>query len=160
MINLPVHYLSFLPLVSRIAADARVLPSGEIDFTASDAYQMDLTAVVQSAQLAHPVQGLFVDASGVLYGSTTIQVFGTGQKIVVPAGVQGYYPILCTQNTAIFTLSNPTALGQLPGTGSLFVFFINIPVVAAQWSSYAQGTTGAGGGGYGIGPLGANPLGQ
>lgn len=159
MINLPVHYLSFLPLVSRIAPDARVMPSGEIDFTVSNAYQMDLTAVVQSAQLAHPVQALFVDASAVLYGSTTIQVFGTGQRLVIPAGVQGYYPILCTANTAVFTFTNASALNQIAGTGSLYVFFLNTPVVAAQWSSYPSGSP-LGGGGYGVGPLGGNPLGS
>lgn len=152
MTNIGTNYLSFLPLVSRVSPDARVLPTGEIDFTLDTGYQIDLTATVQSAQLVHPVQAIFVDAANQLYGNTAIQIFGTGQRIVVPAGVQGYYPILCTQNSFVFTFLNPSGFQQAAGTASLFVFFLNIPVVAAQWQSFQ--------GGYGIGGLGQNPLGS
>jgi len=148
------NYLSFLPLVSRIGHDARVLPITSLDFSLDSAYQVDLTATMSSAQLAHPIQAMFVDNSRVPYGATVVQVFGTGQRIVVPAQAQGYYPLLLTSNSFVFTITNGSNLGL--GVSALVdLFFMNVPFVSGQWSTASDLT-----GGYGVGPLGGNPLGQ
>ena len=157
MANLDTTYLSFLPLVSRVAPDARVLPTGPIDFTIDSQWNVDLSAVVAASQLKHAPQGLFVDASNIVSGSTQITIFGTGQTIVVPAGIQGYYPILCTTNTFQFIITNlGIPYGSPRNAAILYIFFVNIPVVASQWQTLSP----TGSGGYGNGGLGANPLGN
>lgn len=138
-----------MPLVSRIP-DARVLPLPPLDFRVDNAYQIDITATVQSAQLAHGIQSLWVDAGHATYGVFTIQVFGTGQQIRVPAGYQGYISILCI-NTFIFTISNPSVPLTVGTNTELFsLAFINVPFVSGLWIAA---------GGYGIGGLGQVGLG-
>lgn len=129
------------------------MPISGIDFVVDSGFQLDLTAVVQAAQLAHPVQAMFIDASLIPYGNTTIQIFGTGQRIVFPPLCQGYVPILCTQNSFVFTFTNGSNKSGNVSTAPMPVFFINVPFVTQIWST-------SGGGGYGIGPLGGNPLGS
>ena len=154
MTNIITSYLSFLPLVSRGAPDARVVAIGGIDFTQDTQYQVDLTAAVNSAQLPHPIQSVFLDASACMFGTTTLQVAGTGQRIVIQPWYQGYFPILNTKNSFIFSFTNTFGLGRIDGTMSVFAHFLTIPVVASVWS--AQQTDA----GYGVGPLGEVGLGQ
>lgn len=155
--SLPTNYLAFLPLVSRTGADARVLPVSGIDFVVDGVWTLDLTATVQSAQLRHTVQSMFVDASQVPFGNTIIQVSGTGQRIVMPPLCQGYFPLLLTMTSFVFTFINGN--NQSPGSGvtaaPMPVYFMNVPFVTQLWT-----TDTAASGGYGIGPLGGNPLGQ
>jgi hypothetical protein len=155
MQSLATHYLAFIPLVSRISGDARVMAVEGIDFTVDAAWQIDLTAAVQSAQLRHPIQAIFIDASAVPFGNTTLQVFGTGQKIVLPPQYQGYFPLLLTPNSFIFTFTNGGNLANVP-LAPLPVFFINVPFVAQMWPVNPTQNSG----GYGVGPLGDVPLGQ
>lgn len=150
------QYLSPIPLVSRVGLDARVLTLNPMDFALDSEYQIDITAVVQAAQLVHPIQSMFVDASDIPYGSTVIQLFGSGQRIVVPPQTEGYYPLLLTRGSYVFTLTNGSNLG-VPVGAPLRVFFMNVPYVQSQWSTVAA--SGASGG-YGVGPLGGNPLGS
>jgi hypothetical protein len=157
MQQISTNFLSFIPLVSRIGPDARVLPIGMIDFALDTSYQIDLTGTVQSAQLAHPIQSCFIDASQVPYGNTVLQVFGTGQRIVVPPASQGYYPLLMTTNSAIFTLINGSNI-NVNISAPFSVFFLNVPFVASQWFCSSAANPAAGG--YGVGPLGSNALGS
>jgi hypothetical protein len=156
MTSLATHYLAFLPMVSRISGDARVLPVPGIDFALDTGWQIDLTAAVQSAQLNHAIQSMFIDASQVPYGNTVVQAYGTGQQIVIPPRCQGYFPLLLTQNSFIFTfLNGSNQSGDVP-TAPLPVFFMNVPYVTQLWSTVALAQSG----GYGVGPLGGNPLGS
>lgn len=140
MTNVQTNYLSFLPLVSRVADDARVFPIvGMIDFTLDTAFVLNLTAAVQSAQMAHGIQGCFIDGASAVYGPMQMQVFGTGQLISVPAGVQGYFPLLCTPNTYTFTFVCSGAIGKPAGQGTWNVFMTNIPTVASAWGALSSG---------------------
>lgn len=154
MTLLSTNFLSFIPLVSRIGHDARILPIGTIDFSLDTGYQVDLTAAVQSAQLVHPIQAAFIDASEIPFGNSVLTVFGSGQRIVVPPQSQGYYPLLLTTTSFIFTIVNGNCI-NLTNPAPLPVMFLNVPFVTAQWF-----TNNPLAGGYGIGPLGGNPLGS
>jgi hypothetical protein len=135
MTNVSTNYLSFLPLVSRIGADARVLPIPALDFSKDSGYQIDLTATIQSAQLSHPIQTLWVDSSSCLAGPTVIQIFGTGQLLSIPAQMQGYIAVMCT-NTFIFTLVNThIPIGALTANSLFNISFLNVPFVSGLWAS-------------------------
>lgn len=127
-----------------------------LDFTLDYQFSIDLTAVVQAAQLAHPIQACFLDCAAVPFGNTTLQVFGSGQRIVAQPGSQGYYPLLIPTNAYVFTLSNGSNLGGSVTTAPANLYFMNVPFVASQW----QVSTAAASGGYGVGGLGGNPLGS
>lgn len=142
--NINTNYLSFSSLVSRAGDDARVLATGPIDFTVDTAYNIDLTATVQSANLTHPIQAVYIDCSTVAFGTTTLTVNGTGQNIRVPAGVQGYYPLLIASRNFVFTLTNISALNQSKGSATLLLYFVNVPMVAAEWITSAAAAGGAG----------------
>lgn len=144
-ININTNFLSFQPLTARNAPDAVVLPISNIDFTRDTTYNVDLTATVQSAQLANPIQSVYIDASAIPFGVTMLTVFSTGQKILVRAGVQGYYPLFVAGRNYVFTVQNTLNLGQAIGTASLNVYFSNVPVVASEWNVY--GDSGSGGSG-------------
>jgi hypothetical protein len=147
--SIGTNYLSFLPLISRIAG-ARVLPIPALDFKLDTGYQIDVTATVQSAQLEHGIQSLWVDGGGATYGVFTVQVFGTGQLVRVPAGYQGYVPVLCV-NTFIFTVTNPSVPNTVAtGTQMFNMAFLNVPFVSGLWIAA---------GGYGVGGLGQLGLG-
>lgn len=155
MTNIGTNFLSFLPLVSRIGTDARILPVGTIDFSFDSAYQIDLTGAVQSAQLQHPIQSCFIDASQIPYGNTVLQVSGSGQRIVVPPGSEGYFPLLLTRTSFIFTVVNGSN-ANLGVPAYLGLFFMNVPFVASQWFTNLAAASA----GYGVGGLGGNPLGS
>lgn len=148
--NISTNYLSFNSLVSRAGEDARVLATGGIDFTVDSSYNIDLTATVQSAGLRHPIQAVYMDCSQVSFGPTTLTVNGTGQRIVVPPGVQGYYPLLIASRNFVFTLQNNSSLRQSPGSGTALLYFLNVPMVAAEWQTQPAA---AGGGGSMTGPV-------
>ena len=114
MTNIQTSYLTFLPLVSRSAPDARVVPIGLIDFTTDTQFQIDLTAAVQAAQLSNPIQSCYIDCSSCLLGTTTMTVAGTGQRIVVQPFMQGYFPILNTKNSFVFSFENTFGIQQIP----------------------------------------------
>lgn len=146
MKNLNTTLLSFNSLVSRAGEDARVLPLvSAIDFTVDPTWVIDLTALVQSARLVHPIQAVYIDASSVAFGVTTLTVNSTGQKISIPAGAQGYYPLLIGSRTFIFTLFNASNYLQGKGTGTLSLHFVTVPMAAAEWNTTAVSGSTQGG---------------
>lgn len=93
------------------------------DFAATDTYEVDLNNAIELKQI-DGIQSLFVDNVG--NAQFVDFVFsGTNQRIRVPAGAQGYFPILAP-NPARFTIAS---------TGAVAISFqvLNFPVPAQFW---------------------------
>lgn len=133
--NINTNFLSFEKLVARNAPDASVLSITAIDFGVDSVYSIDLTATVQSAQMANPIQAVFVDASAIPVGFTILSVSSTRQQIQIAPGSQGYYPLLIGANSYIFRLTNTACVGQPQGSCLLNLFFVNVPFVATEWNA-------------------------
>jgi hypothetical protein len=143
--NFNSNYLTFSTLVSRAGDDARILATGAIDFTSDTQFVLNLQATIQAAKLAHPIQAVYIDCSTIAFGSTTLTMIGSGQRITIAAGAQGYYPVLISSNTFVFTLTNTGNVGQSKGSASCYLYFVNVPMVPAEWNTVRNATTGGGG---------------
>lgn len=160
VVNVDTSYLGFQPLVSRIGNDCFAFPLvGLIDFVQSAVWQLDITAIIQSKQLAHSMQSVWIDTGKVPLGSTDIQL-ASGQVITVAPQTQGFYPLLITNSTYVFTITNGSCLG-VPGVmiAPMTLIFTNVPFVASQWNTQQNGGGGLSGG-LGIGPLGEHSAGN
>ena len=96
-----------------------------IDFTAQADYDLDMQNA-QSLNQFDLCQTIFVDnsAGG---AAVTITIAGSGQVIVVKAGQQGYYNVMCP---------NPIRMHFNSAGGALVtVFLIDVAIPGATWSA-------------------------
>ncbi len=108
-------------------ADGGIAVAVNLDFTTVDNVSGDL-ALEQSVGQIGFVQTVWIDnsANGKVL---SITVPGTGQKIVVKANTQGYYPILPFNGTFTWAAHSAGAAVIVP------VIFINEKFEAAQWAT-------------------------
>lgn len=108
-----------------------VLPKGgpkvipyTLDFTTLTQIQVDTTQMIQSGLIEY-IQTLYIDNkdnTGVL----TLNIELLNQRIVIPAGRQGYWNVLAP-NPPVFDFSVPAAFGKV------YLQLINVPVQPANW---------------------------
>jgi hypothetical protein len=106
-------------------------------------FEVDLTETVQQKRIS-VIQGIYIDARSNT-GVFEIEVQTTRQVIAVPAGTQGYIPLLAGSNPK-FTMRNSAAV-------NVQVTFLNVPVPALLWNGSASG----GGSTVNQGAAGAEP---
>lgn len=103
------------PKVIPMLVDLRAVSSVELDFsTQNDSQQISF------------IQCVYVDNS-LNALSVSIVVGGTGQKLTIAPGQQGYFPVLSSIPNK-FVVSSTGAI-QVP------IFFSNVPLPLAQWGS-------------------------
>ena len=102
----------------------RALPV-QYDFSVQPSYQTDLTLIKQLGGFSI-VQSLFIDNSE---GNEPVVVKENvmGQSISVPAGSQGFFPILVA-SADVFTVSSI-------GSGAAQVIYINVPIAPQEWDA-------------------------
>lgn len=105
-----------------------------LDFTSALSFEIDLTLAIQQKKI-EIVQGVYIDNSRAI-STFTIRAQATEQQISVPAGAQGYYPLLAGQLPRFVCTSNG---GVIP----VYIAFLNVPVPALQWNSGIGGSLGA-----------------
>lgn len=157
--NINTAFLSFAPIHSNPYHDAQVvsLPQGPvinagagigsphtfvaaIDFVADDVYTLDLSSLLTNNPPKHGIQSMYINAANMLYGSCTVTLTGysTRQVVVIEAGTQGYYPLIC-QKTGPLVVSFENSYGWVSaGKGvscSIDAHFMTVPVVAAVWAA-------------------------
>jgi len=96
-----------------------------VDFTAQNSYDLDMQNA-QSLNQFDLCQTIFVDnsAGG---AAVTITIKGSGQVIVVKAGTQGYFNVMCP---------NPIQINFTSAGGSVVtVFLIDVAIPGATWSA-------------------------
>ena len=96
-----------------------------VDFTAQSDYDLDMQNA-QSLNQFDLCQTIFVDNS-VGGAAVTITINGSGQVIVVKAGQQGYYNVMCPNPIKIHFNS--------AGGGLVTVFLIDVAIPGATWSA-------------------------
>ncbi len=96
-----------------------------LDFSLTPEYLLDLQQY-QSRQFFSMVQTLFCDAAQ-MTKDVKIEISGIGQTIVIKAGTQGYYPVLCPNYVRLLFSSLGTELFK--------VQLINLPIAGVVWSA-------------------------
>lgn len=134
MINIDTSILSFQPLVSRGNPEAFLFPLGQIDFQFDTIYQVNVQAVTQAQRLIHPFQAIYMDASQVTTGVTTLTVFATSQSVCIRPGYQGYFPLVCNPGSLVYTFTNLMGKNTYGNPQPFTAILLNIPVVACQWA--------------------------
>lgn len=87
-------------------------------------YLVDFTLFNQRSFIT-TVQAIYVDNSQNTSDSLSLTVETTGQRLVWPAGFQGYLPILAPET--------PKFLFESNGSSDVQVAFVNVPVPAQIW---------------------------
>lgn len=111
----------------------KIDPAGPIalpinfDFSTNDTYFVDGAQIGHLAFITF-IQTIWVDMTAAV-NPMTVSPRGSQQKIVVPVGTQGYYPILCNQPWGIdFTSTH--------SSGSIVkVILFNNPIAPGNWPS-------------------------
>jgi hypothetical protein len=93
------------------------------------------------------IQGAYID-NGSNTAALNLTVLTTGQRVTIPAGGQGYYPILTAQTPNIIASTTQAAV-------EVGIIFYNVPLQAQQWN---VNDTGGGGGALTDAELRASPL--
>lgn len=100
-----------------------------MDFTGTDGiFEIDGTVLVQNSKIEY-LQTMYVDNNDNA-NDLTIEMSITNQRIVVPAGSQGYYSMLQPNPPKIIFTT-------VAGAFSIFVQFLNVPVQPAVWGGSA-----------------------
>lgn len=133
MIQVNSSLLTFHPFVSRDNPSAFLISLGKIDFQLDQDFQFQVQAAVPLQRLPFQIQSVYLDASLITTGVTTIIVGTTGQRISIKAGFQGYMPLLCNPGSQVFTFHNQDANGSGSLPQILFAFLLNVPVIGMQW---------------------------
>jgi hypothetical protein len=105
-----------------------------LDFTSALSFEIDLTLAINQKKI-EIVQGIYIDNSRAV-STFTIRAQASNQEISIPAGAQGYYPLLAGQLPRFTATSNG---GVVP----VYIAFLNVPVPALQWNSGIGGSLGA-----------------
>jgi hypothetical protein len=95
-----------------------------LDFSVQTAYSINILYLYQQ-NIISVIQVIYVDNSQNV-DAVTILVSQTSQRIIVPAGDEGYFPILCPTN-GVITVSSGGGV-QVP------LFLINVPMQCLTWS--------------------------
>lgn len=104
-----------------------------LDFTSSDVVNIDFTLAGQEGKIT-AIQSIWADNSQ-SSGPLTIDVAGTGQRIVVPAGYQGTIPVIAaTRPKMRCTCAAVTRVG---------VVWLNVPMPVGVWNTGAALPKGA-----------------
>lgn len=103
-----------------------------IDFTAIQTVEVDLTYALQNQKQIQYVQTVYVDN----LDNTAPIIFehpGSLQRIAIPAGYQAYLPILSP--------NPPKFVFQSAGAVVVRVFFLNIPIPPSMWAGRQNALT-------------------
>lgn len=118
--------------VNAFGINNMVLPSGGpktipwyLDFSATTGIQLDTTQIISQGLLEY-VQTLYIDNKD-NPGALTMNIELINQRIIIPAGRQGYWNIL-GPNPPVFDFSVPAAFGKV------YLQLINVPIQPANWS--------------------------
>src|ERR1700733_3178209 len=94
-----------------------------LDFSVQTAYSINILYLYQQ-NIISVIQVLYVDNSANA-DSVQVLVSQTSQRIIVPAGDQGYFPVLCPTN-GVITVSSGGGV-QVP------LCLINVPMQCLTW---------------------------
>ena len=112
-----------------------------LDFSAENPVNINLTFEQESKRLEF-VQALYLDNSA-NPATLSVSMKGTGQSISIPAGWQGYVPVLATADNCRISFSTA-------GTPLVPVQFLSFPVPLALWPSSAGANSFINGGSTGL----------
>ena len=104
-----------------------------LDFTSTDTVIVDFTITTAQGKIS-TIQMLWVDNS-LNDAPLTVTVQGTSQNIDIPAGAQGWFPVVAT-NRPKFVCTTPPG----PVITSLW---LNVPVAQGYWFPNGNGATGS-----------------
>lgn len=127
MANLDQLHIQFLPAQNQLMVGRKgpLACRLNLDFTLSAEYTLDLQNA-QSLNQFDLCQTIFVDNS-VGGAAVTITIPQSGQSIVVKAGTQGYFNVIC-----------PNPIGMVfdsAGGSRVTIFLINVAIPGATWSA-------------------------
>lgn len=96
-----------------------------LDFSATDTYTLDMQNFEALGNISM-IQCIFVDNSD--NGNPLVITTNAGQRIIVKAGTQGYFPVL---------VSNPVKLTFFSTAGGPIVplFLLNMPIAGQSWAT-------------------------
>jgi hypothetical protein len=126
--------VTYHPFVSRDNPDAALINLGLIDFQRDSQFQFQVQAVTPLQRLKYSIQSVYLDASAITTGFTSLSIDVTGQMVSIAPGYQGYRTLLCNPGSQVFTLSNAAA-NSAGGSQIIQVIFMNVPVVGVQWGA-------------------------
>jgi hypothetical protein len=104
-----------------------------LDFTNTNSVTVDFTITTSQGKLS-TVQMIYVDNS-LNDAPVNFNVQGTSQNVTVPAGAQGWFPIVAT--------NRPKFVCTTDGHLVITTLFLNVPVAQGYWFPAGNGDTGA-----------------
>ncbi len=119
----------------------------ELDFSADALIDIDGYQIVASGKLSY-IQSVYIDNADNA-NDLTLTAGLTNQRIIAPAGSQGYYPIFL--GVPPHCKAETVAVADL----KIKIYFANVPLMAGVWGSDAGG---GGGGGLTDAELRATPV--
>ncbi len=105
----------------------------ELDFSSDDLIDIDGYQIVASGKLSY-IQCVYIDNADNA-NALTLTAGLTNQRIIAPAGSQGYYPIF--MGVPPHAKAETTAVADL----KVKIYFANVPLMSMQWG----GESGSGG---------------
>jgi hypothetical protein len=102
-----------------------------LDFSLTDTVLVDFTITTAQGKLS-TVQMIFVD-NYANPAPLNVQVSGTSQTIRVPAGIQGWFPVVATNRPKFTCVTDPGVI--------VIALFLNVPVAQGQWDPDGNGLT-------------------